>query len=214
MTGQPVDNIPDESWKPIPHMPYGTTQYYASNLGRIKRTYLNKKNEQKEYLLKPWKNEKGFIRAALTLSPRNEDRASTYTSRLVLMSFQPVDHMLNLDIIYKDGNPENCQLENLKWGTRKEVWDQRLTWPSKGRTSISKYISPVSGEIKLKLIKVPDHTIRDIINLQDSGMTQEQIAKRFGITQACVSMILSGKRRNSTTEINRNRLIRNAPRRY
>ena len=60
MTGQPVNEIAGEVWKPIPHREYGDSIYSASNLGRIKRNFTDKFGRHREYLIKPATNEKGF----------------------------------------------------------------------------------------------------------------------------------------------------------
>ena len=200
MTGQPVNEIAGEVWKPIPHREYGDSIYSASNLGRIKRNFTDKFGRHREYLIKPATNEKGFKKIMLALGPKSFDRASTYVSRLVMMAFKPRKDMLPLDVIFLDNDPSNCNLENLKWATRAEVFEHRKTHPEKNKLYTTKFIDPETGEVKTKLEKISDTVIRQIVKLSENH-SQTTIAKKYKITQAAVSMILSGKRRRATTEI-------------
>jgi predicted transcriptional regulator len=198
--GQPVDFIPGELWKPIPHRD-SNAQFYASSFGRIKKVYPDKRNNVQEYLIRPQTNGNGLLKVSLSLSANLADRAATYLGRLVLMAFQPCDKMLTLDFINIDGNPNNNNIDNLQWVSRKEYL-AHLNKLSRGNwISGSPYIQASSGETKIRYTKIPVSTIRNIIKDNEAGLLQKEIALKYGLSQPHVSMTLAGKRRNAITEI-------------
>ena len=89
--------------------------YQVSNKGRVKS--LNYKCTGKEQILRPCKNTSGY----LYVNFRKNGKRKMYTiHRLVLMTFNPVDGMENLEVNHLDENKENNNLSNLQWTTRKE----------------------------------------------------------------------------------------------
>jgi hypothetical protein len=201
MIGQPVNFIESEIWKPIPHKDVPGRQFYASSLGRIKKVFTNKKNQVKEYLIESQEGVDGKLKVSLSLGSKNHDRCSTYVSRLVLMSFKPCSQMSNLFIVHKDHNYSNNRLDNLAWADREEYYYHLGRNPFKPRIAASPYINPQSGEICTKFTKVSVQTIRDILEDFEGGLFQIDIAAKYKLSQAYVSLVVRGKRRNHQTDI-------------
>lgn len=103
-----------EIWKDIPSY---EGYYQASNLGKIKslkRIIMRKDGKpylQKEQLLKPGRNRKGYLHCNLT---KNFKQTNISVHRLVAITF--IDNPNNLpQINHIDGNKENNSVDNLEW---------------------------------------------------------------------------------------------------
>ena len=117
-------NIPTEEgeiWMPIPEyiMPdIDSTGYYVSSHGRIFSTRLNT-----SCLLKPHRmSNKAKSYTSVTLPTRDGSKYKKDKSihRIVLMSFNPIVGMNELDVNHIDGNTSNNRLDNLEWVNRQE----------------------------------------------------------------------------------------------
>lgn len=88
-------------------------KYQVSNLGNVKS--LNYHLTGKEQILRPRKNEGGYIQVTLS----KNGKCKTYKiHRLVLSTFNPCDNMDKLDINHIDEVKTNNRLENLEWCDR------------------------------------------------------------------------------------------------
>lgn len=90
-----------EIWKECPL----DTRYKVSNLGNIKGA--------RGTILKPFFGGKYLY---VSLGKGNKK----LIHRLVLITFNPVENMDNLQVNHKDGNPTNNKLDNLEWVTPSE----------------------------------------------------------------------------------------------
>ena len=103
--------------------------------------------------------------------------------RLVMMAFNPIDNMDNLEVNYKDGNKLNNKLENLEWCTSSEnqihAFNLGLQKPRKGEKS--------------NLSKLTEEKVQEVFVLRKQGLTQQQIADRVGCTRSNISYILNNK---------------------
>ena len=82
---------------------------------------INKNGEVKDsrngHILKGSKNLSGYLKIQL----KNPEGYKTFLiSRLVLMNFNPVDNMEQLECDHKDRNILNNNLDNLRWVTKSE----------------------------------------------------------------------------------------------
>ena len=68
-------------------------------------------------MLSPAPTKKGYYRIVLQTS---EGRKTFQLHLLVLMTFNPVENMENLEVNHKDGDKSNNKLENLEWMTQSE----------------------------------------------------------------------------------------------
>ena len=117
-------NIPTEEgeiWMPIPEyiMPdIDPTGYYVSSHGRIFSTRLNT-----SCLLKPHHTSnkaKSYTSVALPTRDGGKYKKDKSIHRIVLMSFNPIVGMNELDVNHIDGNTFNNRLDNLEWVNRQE----------------------------------------------------------------------------------------------
>lgn len=116
----------EEVWKDIPNY---EGLYQASNLGRIKslnRIIMRKDNKiytQKEKILKPAKNHKGYLHCSLTKDFKTK-KISVH--RLVAQTF--ISNSNNLpQVNHIDGNKQNNQTNNLEWITNYDNIQHSIT---------------------------------------------------------------------------------------
>lgn len=94
-----------EEWKQIRHL-----HYSISNFGNVRNDLTGKQ-------LKPQKNICGYM---VILLYDNGKPLHFQIHRLVLMAFNPVKNMQNLQVNHIDHNRANNRLQNLEWTTCKE----------------------------------------------------------------------------------------------
>ena len=103
--------------------------------------------------------------------------------RLVMMAFNPVENMDQLEVNHKDGNKLNNSLENLEWCIASENQLHAFA------TGLQK---PKRGE-KSNFSKLSEENIKEIFRLREQGLTQQEIANIIGCTRSNISYILNGK---------------------
>jgi hypothetical protein len=169
-----------EQWKDIP----GFDGYYqASPLGNIRsldrHTY---QGERIGYVLRKGK----VLRAAIWggyygVVLRVDSKSWTVpVHRLVAMTFHPAVEGKN-EVNHKNGIKTDNRAENLEWVTRRENIIHALeTGLLKGNCGSK------NGNSKL----VEDN-IEEIKRLRNTGLTQDAIAGRFGVSQTTIGRILS-----------------------
>ena len=89
--------------------------YQVSNWGRVKS--LNYKRTGKEEILSPRKHTNGYQFVVLTKEAKQRNR---YVHRLVLMTFNPVENMSELQVNHINECKTDNRIENLEWVTHKE----------------------------------------------------------------------------------------------
>lgn len=103
--------------------------------------------------------------------------------RLVLMAFDPVDGMENLQVNHIDGNKKNNKLSNLEWCTSSENQKHAyVTGLNRGRKGESSNLSKLTNE-----------DIEKIFELRAQGYLQREIAEIVGCTRSNISYILNNK---------------------
>lgn len=113
--------------------------------------------------------------------------------RLVMMAFQPVDNMEDMEVNHKDGNKLNNSLDNLEWCTasynQKHAFQLGLQKPRRGE--VSNFAKLTSADIDI------------IFKMKEQGYTQKQIAEFIGCSCSNISYILNRKtwQINSSTTI-------------
>ena len=100
--------LPNEIWEDVRGY---EGLYKVSSMGKVKSLKWGK-----ERILRPEKNNKGYLRVTLCKDGKNK---RFYVHRLVAEAFIPNPNNLPC-INHKDENPLNCNVENLEWCTQKE----------------------------------------------------------------------------------------------
>lgn len=103
--------------------------------------------------------------------------------RLVLMAFNPIENMENLQVNHKDGNKKNNKIDNLEWCSASEnqihAYKNGLNVARKGEKS--------------NLSKLTEERVKQIFLLRKQGLTQEEIGNIVGCSKSNISCILKGK---------------------
>ena len=142
-------------------------------------------------LLHPAPSPKGYLRIVLQTT---EGRKTFQVHRLVMMTFNPVEGMENLEVNHLDGNKANNSLENLEWCTGslniRHSIETGLKTPARGQQ--------VSGNILTE-----EQVIEICERLKKGSESLSQIGSDYGVSKHCIFDI---KRKKSwawlTTEYN------------
>lgn len=129
------------------------------------------------------RNRSGTEYQIINLTLSDGSKKTFRLHRLVLMAFQPVENMQNLEVNHKDGNKMNNKLENLEWCTPSE--NQKHAF----QTGLQK---PRAGS-KSNFSKLTEDDIKLIFELRNEGFTQQEIAEQVGCTRSNISYILNKK---------------------
>ena len=162
-------------WKQINDFP----SYQISDTGEIKsleRTITNSLGQTyvlKARILKPRTSGKGYIKVTL-----RKDNKSFEKYIHILVAEHYIDNPENLPVVnHKDGNKQNCSVDNLEWitysGNNQHAYDNNLK--SRGE-----------GFYNAKL------TEKDVAEIKKLGKytTYQNIADKYGVTKATIRDIL------------------------
>lgn len=129
------------------------------------------------------RNRAGTEYQIINFSTTNGKKKTYRLHRLVMMAFEPIDNMAEMEVNHKDGNKKNNKLENLEWCTASEnqqhAFKTGLQHARKGECS--------------NFSKLKRSDIEKIHNLRNQGLTQKEIAKIIGCTPSNISCILNNK---------------------
>lgn len=174
----------EEVWKDIPEF---KGRYQISNLGRVKRVegvvvakwkgkpYTKRVREQ---ILRNSKHQFGYPQISLY----REDGTQFYSSIHAIVAMVFIGPKPDgLYVLHKDGNPENCCADNLRYGTQKENMRDKEghgTMLRGSNVGTSKLVESQVIEIKKRLLK---------------GESHSSIAEDFGVHQSSISLINIGR---------------------
>jgi hypothetical protein len=169
-----VSKITDESWLPIP----GYEGFYSvSNMGRVRtepRTYVSKNGVTKPVKARFLKcgatGKGGYPRFSVSV---NDVSRVLYVHQIVMLAFvgPPPEGQ---EVLHYDGNPVNCRLDNLRYGTRAQNIED-----AKRHGTFPMY------ENRPGAVLTKDQA-REIAGSSESA---KELAARFGITEAVVYQI-------------------------
>jgi len=167
--------------KPIPVSP--NNDYMAGSDGRIysrtKYKGFGKKVYVDWYPLKGADSGKGY--RVISLCHKNK-RITKAVHRLICMAFHGMPPQKSMQVRHLDGNPENNQPKNLKWGTQEENWLDRK---AHGRGN--------QGE-KHPMAKISDLECEHLKWAIKVGLcSQRQAARVLGISQAGIYHIVHSR---------------------
>lgn len=166
-----------EIWKPIPNFP----GYEISNRGRVRSFWKRgqgtwNKIDIPQRIRQPSIEGRGYLQISLWKNGKNYCRL---VHRLVLFAFIG-PRPSGMEACHYDGIRTNNFLENLRWDT-----------PANNGADTKRHGSQKG--IKNPGAKLNDGQIIQIRELVTQGYPQREIAKMFGITQANISRIITGK---------------------
>ena len=119
---------------------------------------------------------------ALSLKNNNGGYSKFGVHRLLMIAFNPIENMENMQINHKDGNKKNNSLENLEWVTCQE----NLAHARK--TGLNKTFGQIG--INHPNNKITEEEAKKIISLFNQGKTPSEILKQVpNATRSIVNSI-------------------------
>lgn len=171
-----------EQWKMVDLPEKETnTDYFISNLGRVKSVDTNTK---KERLVKGSVNPNGSIRITIRINNQNK-RKYILVHRFVALNYLKRPSEEHTFVVHLDFDKSNNKSTNLKWMTQEELNEHAKTSPLYEQAKEKRKEHHKLTESKVKLIKKM---------LQSEKRTRLRvIAKRFGISHTQLNRIRSGE---------------------
>lgn len=141
-------------------------EFYSDNSGKMKT-----------------RNKPGTDYQIINFQQINGKKKTFRAHRLVLMAFNPVENMSQLEVNHKDGDKRNNALDNLEWCTSSD--NQKHAY----RTGLHQ---SRKGE-KSNFSKLSEEDVKKVFELRKQGLTQQKIAEEVGCTRSNISYILNKK---------------------
>lgn len=129
------------------------------------------------------RNRAGTDYQIINLSKLDGSKRTFRVHRLVMMAFNPIENMDELEVNHIDGNKKNNKLENLEWCTASENQIHAF------KTGLNK---SRRGE-ESNFSKLTNDDVKKIFELREKGLLQREIAEIVGCTKSNISCILRGK---------------------
>lgn len=129
------------------------------------------------------RNRAGTNYQIINLSKLDGSKRTFRVHRLVMMAFNPVENMDELEVNHIDGNKKNNKLENLEWCTASENQIHAF------KTGLNK---SRRGE-ESNFSKLTNDDVKKVFELREKGFLQREIAEIVGCTKSNISCILRGK---------------------
>jgi hypothetical protein len=163
-----------DNWRVIPEC----SSYAISRSGCVKRI-LDSKTSKAGTFIKPYKSNSGYVTVVL----RNAGRAKTfYVHSLVLSAFHGPRPTAKHQAAHINGHREDNSVENLRWASPIEnAADKKLH----GTDQIG---------MKHHMRKITDADVLEIRRLRQQGVYCKDVARKFGLHKAYVSLVANGKR--------------------
>lgn len=147
--------------------------WFGPNTGRLKTPRIRTMQ----------KNKNGYNFIVLYDGDR---RKGGTVGRMMLMAFQPTNDP-KMECSHIDGDKTNDTLSNLCWETRQQNEDRKKIHGTRPRGETAAMSSLKEADI---------HTI---IDMWKRGIKRQVMAKRFGVTESCISAVTNGKAWNHVT---------------
>ena len=129
------------------------------------------------------RNRAGTNYQIINLSKLDGSKRTFRVHRLVMMAFNPVENMDELEVNHIDGNKKNNKLENLEWCTASENQIHAF------KTGLNK---SRRGE-ESNFSKLTNDDVKKVFELREKGFLQRENAEIVGCTKSNISCILRGK---------------------
>ena len=124
---------------------------------------------------KQYTNRKGYMFVSLYINGKSH---TFFIHRLVLMTFNPIEGMEDLQVNHIDGNKQNNYIGNLEWCTQSENQKHAFEHGLISRKGT-----------KNSQCKLTEQQVIEIANLIMAGVTNNKIAEIYNISNVTVSTI-------------------------
>lgn len=161
-----------EKWKTIPDWP----EYEASTEGRIRRAAAARGTQAGRLLKQTVNSRHGYCQVGLSRACK---ATTQRVHRLVCSTFYGPAPSPEHEVAHNDGDKVNCRPSNLRWATHQDNEEDKELHGTRRRGS-------THGRAK-----IDEATALAILC---SAGTQRAAAAQFGVSQALVSAIRSGKK--------------------
>lgn len=158
--------------------------YQVSDLGSIKRTSDQYGRIVNRILINSTK-QCGHLCVTLSFKGKTKTRLVHHLVLEAFIGLRPV----GTECRHLDGNPANNKLNNLKWGTRSENVEDAM---KHGTFSLPPR-NDLEGS-KSSSAKLNDNKIIEIRKLHAEGMSDTEIAKKYGVCRQTINTIINNKR--------------------
>lgn len=167
-----------ECWRPVPYAPFDRV-YAVSCRGRVKRSILYRNsNRATGGILKRHYDDHGYARATMTANGRRKNAA---VHKMVALAFLSPPAPGQTDARHLNGNPRDCTVANLAWGTHRENGQDMVNHDRSTRGARNRHA------------KLTDDIIRTIRADAARGELRQEIAAHYGITPSNVGYIVARK---------------------
>ena len=176
-------------WRTIP----GYREYEVSNRGDVRRS-VPRANWPAGHLLRPARSKSGHLYVMLATRPGANRSKKQFVHRLAARAFIGEPPFADACVLHGDDDPSNNSVANLRWGTRKDNYADRMR--NRGwRKRI------VRGS-DAKNAKLAERDVRVIRKMFAKGARNGWIAKFYGVSPSTVCDVVK-YRRWKHVEINR-----------
>lgn len=155
-----MNTTTNETWRPV----VGAEGFYeVSSIGAVRRVGAGQ-GARAELVHAPTKTKRGYLRVELRL---NGKRVAKYVQELVLEAFvgpRPTGLLAR----HLNGNPEDCSVGNLAWGTQKENMADAVRHGTSARKDY------------------------DVSIIRDRSISGREAARRAGVSQNTAKLIRRG----------------------
>ena len=159
------------------------------NIDGLNKEYLINENGdifdiKENKLRKQTVSERGYLKVSFYVNGKYK---KFFIHRLVMIHFNPIDNMENLQVNHIDGNKQNNNVSNLEWCTNKE--NSEHAW----RTGLcTKEICNKCGD-EAHHRKINSEIVRKIKDDLKTGLTYKKIGLKYGISASTISQISNGR---------------------
>lgn len=143
-------------------------KYTIDDYGNIYDVELKRYKKQVEHY-------KGYMKVSFYINGKEK---RFFVHRLVLMAFNPVDNMENLQVNHIDGNKKNNYIGNLEWCTQSENQKHAFQHDLISRRGT-----------KNSQAKLTEEQVIEIADMIMDGVAHKKIAEHFRISEITVSAI-------------------------
>lgn len=185
----------EEIWKEIPGY---EGIYSASNKGRIKslERYIDgprgKRRIKEKIMSIHTRTDRGYCHSTVKLTKNKKPKPFSVHRLIALTFLGPCPD--GMEVLHGINGPHNNSLDNLRYGTREENTQDMYE-----HRKIKK---------EFVYVKLCVNDVLSIVEMLDQGINQEDIAKKFNISQASVSKIDLGETWHQVTHRKVNRTHR------